>query len=161
MKLFHNDRAEASTVLTLFFLLGQGLVRGQDRKPSRTSQYDASNLKCQIGIKQNEETTLSYQDFDYYYAMGTSGDIDAMKMFNLEQLLYNQVEDDMVWCWEELNDSVIAASTGHGVRRDLNRRLLHEKKRRANTDSRMLNIITFTPGSMDRETMRKFLSVRI
>lgn len=161
MDLFHSERSKLSTVLALLLLLRQGTVSGQDRKPSRTSQYDTSNLNCQIGTKRPKNADLSYQDFEYWYAMGTTGDIDSMKMFNLEQLLYNNVEDDMVWCWEEANDTNKSATKPtQGVRRDRKQRLVAEKKILGMVDSRNLNIITFTPGSMDKETSRKYKDER-
>ena len=149
--------------LTLILLLRlNGEATGQIDKPSRTASYDITNLKCQIGIKHpQDEQPLSFQDFEYWYAMGTMSTIDAIQMFNIEQFLYNKVEDDMVWCWEELDDTSVAAAATkeqHGDRRDLHERQwksLTTRRRLAPSDPRNLNIITFTPGSTDRQTLRK------
>lgn len=86
------------SILTFLLLLRNVKVSGQDIGPSRAQSYDSTNLKCQIGITQQSNDPLSYVDFEYWYAIGTTStsDINQIQMFNLEQLLYNNVEDDMV-----------------------------------------------------------------
>jgi hypothetical protein len=148
----------------------------QDKVASRASQYDATNLKCQIGSQRSGiGQPLSFQDFEYWYAMGTIATIDSIQMFNLEQLLYNKVEDDMVWCWEDVADTtptkttttVVAATAAAAQSEHEERRTTQQQQRYVSNpgrkrleiaDSRNLNIITFTPGNMDRQTKRKFLS---
>lgn len=146
--------------IILVLLLGINEVNGQDRKPSRVSTYDASNLKCQIGVERsNAEEDIASIDFEYWYAIGsTTKIIDTMKMFKLEQLLYTNTEDDMVWCWEDINnnnnDGPVVASLEEGNDSNRKRNLITKqkvlRKRLSSSFSRKLGIITFTPGNEDK-----------
>lgn len=148
-------------------------VHAQEITTTRVSTINTFNLKCQIGAENKPKDavrTIKNVDFDYWYAVGSTGVIDPIKMFNIEQLLYNSVEDDMVWCWEDIDDNEDppSSATDSDAGRKLQTALFATEmkqqsvpskkfKRRATAEqSRILGIVTFTPGTMDKETSRTF-----
>lgn len=106
----------ALTALSGVFAETQQFVRRQ------LIENGLSAALCEVATDHPANVELTNTDFEFWYAIGTSGSMDAVTLFNVEQLLYTSIQADVLWC---------TPITG---------------------SSQLLGVVAFTPGIADTPT---------
>jgi hypothetical protein len=118
--------------------------------PNRTDSFDLTTLQCQIGAATSHDddhpsSELTNYDFEYWYAIGTDGDISMQTLFQVEQLLYTSIDQSILWC-TEIQDSAVTQNL------DVGNRKAQEDTTKESGEVRRLGVVTFTPGVLDQYT---------
>jgi hypothetical protein len=95
---------------------------------------------CELDRDIGDDVDRENVDVEFWYAVGTSGPLTALKLFKLEQALYTSIEEATLWCTQ------IAPFDVEG-----NRALSEETPR--------LGVLTITPGLPDVPTECKYIFV--
>jgi hypothetical protein len=120
-----------------------------------------SNKKC--SIENNPASVVRSVDFEFWYAVGLTNStvLDDTGLFELEQMLYTSIDEQVLWCIsrEDRDDQVDKLSTeegddtensgGAGTRR---RRFLSEANVSSTAKQEVIGPVVFTPGRKDEVT---------
>lgn len=112
---------------------------------NRVDAFATAELICHLDDNKNDLATMRHFDFDFYYAVGVLTPLRFTDIFLLEHLLFQAVEEDMLWCW---GSKEVIHEAEHN-----NDRLLSERTTTRimfTREARRLGIIAFTPGAIDR-----------
>lgn len=123
-------------------------------------------LKCQIdGSSLETSTVFGSVDFEFWYAVGLTGSsmLDDLRIFELEQLMYSSINEEVLWCKrsveqddptgqeavmsnenESVEDSTEGTQSGEGR---LRKRALQNP-----IEETVLGPVLFTPGRKDEVT---------
>lgn len=114
---------------------------------SNEDKYNQARLDslCDLGSDSySHDVKRANLDFEFWYAIGTTNGVsmvDARKLFEVEQLLYTSIHENVLWC-----TAIISGpnATGAGIgNRRRERQLLPTPR---------LGPVTFTPGITDTVT---------
>jgi hypothetical protein len=142
--------ALSGSVKHAFLLMAILLPQAVKSVPNRTESFDLTKLHCQIGAAtphdaEQTSSDLTNFDFEYWYAIGTDGDVSMQTLFQVEQLLYTSIDQSILWC-TEIHDSAVTQSL------DNENRKTQEDASKESAEVRRLGVVTFTPGVLDEFT---------
>lgn len=128
--------------LTAVTLLGG--CAGEVPSPIVDALENYLDLLCVVELDLRYDVERANADFEFWYAVGTTGSMDALTLFKVEQLLFSSINENDLWCTQIYNTTEDVV-TGN---RDLQA-------------VQRLGIVTFTPGSKDAPTECTFPPILI
>jgi hypothetical protein len=112
----------------------------------RTKSIDTSGMVCQLGVPHDTEAVTVSYEIPFYYALGTSEDLDFMGYHMLKQRIFTAIGSTISWCWKE---EAIVVSSGAGDGGD-DRKLQSEQRQQAMQNLRDLGILSVGAGPTDK-----------
>ena len=58
-------------------------------------------MDCRINTEHDSASPRAILDFDYYYAMGTDGEVDEEELNQVQEALFNRAKTMVLWCFDE------------------------------------------------------------
>jgi hypothetical protein len=144
--------ASVGLQLLTFALL---LSRASSRFPSepsrrsltdRTSAFDTSDLNCQIGSTHGPGAKVKSFSIPYYYALGTTGTMDFMETFDLQQKIFRAITNDIAWCYTEESNPVVASGASNSSTNSSRRLFAEDKGAKLYDMARQLSILSVAAG---------------
>lgn len=107
---------------------------------NRAASVSPTDITCTLGNEHVGDTSVEAFSVPFYYALGTNGTMDSYEIFQLQQRLFDAVEQSISWCY----GLTVSAKKEGGIRR-----LSHTRGEIENQRARQLAIVTVAVGPTD------------